>query len=111
VLLSLKVLSFCEFINSPTATQEARPDKTLQELHDDLRVLQEQVNTIRNAIRYYKDDKKKRVLVLGAGRSATAAINYFLQHAPTENWLVRVGDADLALSESKVSWLISVHNT
>lgn len=82
-------------------------EKTLQELHDELRVLQEKINTIRNAIRYYKDDKKKRILVLGAGRSATTAINYFLEHAPTENWLVRVGDANLALSESKVvTWCV-----
>lgn len=65
-------------------------------------MLQERTTAVKNAIRYYKDDKKKRILVLGAGRSATTAIDYFLEHAPAENWLVRVGDANLALAESKV---------
>ncbi|HEY4650650.1 MAG TPA: saccharopine dehydrogenase family protein, partial [Pontibacter sp.] len=34
----------------------------------------------------------KHILLLGAGRSATSLIAYLLQHAPAENWHIRIGD-------------------
>ena len=34
-----------------------------------------------------------RLLLLGAGRSATALIQYLLRHAPAENWQLTVADA------------------
>jgi saccharopine dehydrogenase-like NADP-dependent oxidoreductase len=34
----------------------------------------------------------KNILLLGAGRSASSLIAYLLQHAPTENWHIRIGD-------------------
>ncbi|MCC9167156.1 saccharopine dehydrogenase C-terminal domain-containing protein [Pontibacter harenae] len=34
----------------------------------------------------------KKILLLGAGRSASSLIKYFLQNAPTENWQIRIGD-------------------
>jgi saccharopine dehydrogenase-like NADP-dependent oxidoreductase len=37
----------------------------------------------------------KKVLVLGAGRSAYCLIHYLIEHAATYNWTVLVGDADL----------------
>ncbi len=42
------------------------------------------------------------ILVIGAGRSATALINYLLKHAPENNWQVTVADANLKLAEQKV---------
>ena len=43
------------------------------------------------------------ILVIGAGRSATALINYLLKHAPENNWQVTVADANLQLAEQKVA--------
>lgn len=43
------------------------------------------------------------ILVLGAGRSSTSLIQFLLDRAPANNWLVRVGDQSLALAESKVN--------
>ncbi|OGX87690.1 saccharopine dehydrogenase [Hymenobacter lapidarius] len=37
-----------------------------------------------------------RLLLLGAGRSASSLIQYLLRHAPTENWFVTVADANAA---------------
>ncbi|WP_018477250.1 saccharopine dehydrogenase family protein [Pontibacter roseus] len=34
----------------------------------------------------------KRILLLGAGRSASALIHYLLQHAPAEDWQLTIGD-------------------
>jgi saccharopine dehydrogenase-like NADP-dependent oxidoreductase len=36
----------------------------------------------------------KTILVIGAGRSSSSLIQYFLDHAAAENWQVRVGDVD-----------------
>ena len=44
----------------------------------------------------------KRILVLGAGLSTTSLINYLIDHAETENWMVTVGDIDLSLAGNKV---------
>ncbi|WP_035567485.1 saccharopine dehydrogenase family protein [Hymenobacter sp. IS2118] len=37
-----------------------------------------------------------RLLLLGAGRSASSLIQYLLRHAPAENWLLTVADANAA---------------
>ncbi|MFC7668586.1 saccharopine dehydrogenase C-terminal domain-containing protein [Hymenobacter humi] len=37
-----------------------------------------------------------RLLLLGAGRSASSLIQYLLRHAPTENWFLTVADANPA---------------
>lgn len=42
------------------------------------------------------------ILVIGAGRSATALIKYVLAEAATNKWFVMVADADLAMAERKV---------
>ncbi|WP_242927605.1 saccharopine dehydrogenase family protein [Pontibacter vulgaris] len=34
----------------------------------------------------------KRILLLGAGRSASSLISYLLENAPKENWQIRIGD-------------------
>ncbi|MFM2337874.1 MAG: hypothetical protein RL115_1067 [Bacteroidota bacterium] len=45
----------------------------------------------------------KKILVFGAGKSATVLINYLLQQAANENWIIQVVDADLLLAKSKVA--------
>ncbi len=45
---------------------------------------------------------KKRILIAGAGRSATAAIEYLLRVATEKGWEVIVADADLELARRKV---------
>ena len=37
-----------------------------------------------------------RLLLLGAGRSATSLIQYLLRHAPTEKWFLTVADVNPA---------------
>ena len=37
-----------------------------------------------------------RLLLLGAGRSASSLIQYLLRHAPAENWFLTVADANPA---------------
>ena len=44
----------------------------------------------------------KRILVLGAGRSAASLIQYLLHNAVKENWLVRVGDVNLNLVTDRI---------
>lgn len=43
----------------------------------------------------------KKLLLFGAGKSATVLIDYLLANAEKENWMVTVADADLKLAESK----------
>jgi saccharopine dehydrogenase (NADP+, L-glutamate forming) len=42
------------------------------------------------------------ILVIGAGRSATALIKYLLENAAENQWFITVGDADLELAKQKV---------
>ena len=42
------------------------------------------------------------ILIIGAGRSATACIKYVLEKASERNWFVTVADADPQLAEAKV---------
>lgn len=44
----------------------------------------------------------KRILIIGAGRSASSLIKYLLENAPQFDWWVTVGDMDLTLAQSKV---------
>ena len=44
-----------------------------------------------------------KILVIGAGRSATTLVEYLLDQAPQFNWLVTVADADLKLAEQKIN--------
>ncbi len=44
----------------------------------------------------------KRILVLGAGKSATSLIDYLIEHAAKLSWLIVVADRDLALAQEKV---------
>lgn len=42
------------------------------------------------------------ILIIGAGRSATVAIDYVLKHAKINNWQVTIADRDIALANDKV---------
>jgi len=44
----------------------------------------------------------KTILVIGAGRSSSSMIRYFLNNAEKENWHIRVGDMDLDMAKDKV---------
>jgi saccharopine dehydrogenase-like NADP-dependent oxidoreductase len=44
----------------------------------------------------------KKILLFGAGKSATVLIDYLLQHALSENWTLTVVDADEKLAASKL---------
>lgn len=41
------------------------------------------------------------ILVIGAGRSSSALINYLKNNAATEQWQIRLADFDIALAEEK----------
>jgi saccharopine dehydrogenase-like NADP-dependent oxidoreductase len=44
----------------------------------------------------------KQVLLFGAGKSATALIEYLLNNADKENWRLTVVDADLTSAQKKI---------
>jgi len=46
----------------------------------------------------------KKILLFGAGKSATVLIDYLLHNAESENWLLTVVDADIKLAESKINF-------
>jgi saccharopine dehydrogenase-like NADP-dependent oxidoreductase len=48
------------------------------------------------------EEKKSRVLILGAGRSSAHLIQYLLNHATELGIHLRVGDADVKMAEEKV---------
>ncbi len=45
----------------------------------------------------------KRIFVIGAGRSSSTLIKYFLNNAQKENWEIVLGDMDLELAKSKIN--------
>ncbi len=45
----------------------------------------------------------KKILLFGAGKSATVLIDYLLKNAGKENWQLTVVDADLQLATSKIA--------
>lgn len=44
----------------------------------------------------------RKILLFGAGKSATALIDYLIRNSLSENWTVTVVDANLSLAQSKV---------
>ena len=44
----------------------------------------------------------KNILICGAGRSATDAITYLLEHAEENDWFVTVGDISVETAEKKI---------
>lgn len=44
----------------------------------------------------------QHILIIGAGKSSTALINYLLENAKKEHWHITIGEKDLALAESKI---------
>lgn len=44
----------------------------------------------------------KHILVIGAGRSSSALIEYLLQHAAAEEWHITVADMDIRLAQEKL---------
>lgn len=49
----------------------------------------------------------RKILLFGAGKSATVLIDYLLRHALSENWTLTVVDADLSLAEHKIGNALS----
>ncbi len=47
----------------------------------------------------------KRILLLGAGRSASSLIAYLLENAPKENWQIRIGDISVTHLQEMVASL------
>ena len=45
----------------------------------------------------------KNIFVIGAGRSATTLIGYFLKHAKEQDWHLTVGDISAELCENKIA--------
>jgi saccharopine dehydrogenase-like NADP-dependent oxidoreductase len=45
----------------------------------------------------------KDIFVIGAGRTATALINYLLDKSAEQNWNVTVGDFDYQLAVQKIA--------
>lgn len=43
----------------------------------------------------------KHILIIGAGRSTTALIQYLLSHAASQHWQITIADADLTLAQAK----------
>ncbi|MBX3165695.1 MAG: saccharopine dehydrogenase NADP-binding domain-containing protein, partial [Bacteroidetes bacterium] len=44
-----------------------------------------------------------KILIIGAGRSATSLIEYLLQHALIHNWQITVADFDVNLAQQKIA--------
>ncbi|SNT06488.1 saccharopine dehydrogenase (NADP+, L-glutamate forming) [Ekhidna lutea] len=44
----------------------------------------------------------QNILIIGAGKSSTALINYLLDHATEEQWNITIAEKDLKLAESKI---------
>eukprot|EP01129_Flabellula_baltica_P016112 TRINITY_DN843_c1_g1_i1.p1 TRINITY_DN843_c1_g1~~TRINITY_DN843_c1_g1_i1.p1 ORF type:complete len:561 (-),score=132.05 TRINITY_DN843_c1_g1_i1:729-2375(-) len=74
---------------------------SLTELRNAYQSANTRLSAIRDKIVKYRDTNKHTILFLGAGRSSTVAIDYFLKHAEKENWLLRVGDFDESLAKEK----------
>lgn len=45
----------------------------------------------------------RRILLIGAGRSSSSLINYFLENAQTENWTLTVGDVSVESARQKTN--------
>lgn len=45
----------------------------------------------------------KKILIIGAGRSAISLIEYLLQHSSVNDWQITVADFDLSLAQQKIA--------
>ncbi len=45
----------------------------------------------------------KNVIILGAGRSSYALIDYLLEHSKENDWHIEVGDLDISLAQEKIN--------
>ena len=45
----------------------------------------------------------RNILLIGAGRSSTSLINYFLKQAQIENWILTVADFTKEIAVEKVN--------
>ncbi len=45
----------------------------------------------------------RKILLIGAGRSASSLIQYLLQNAAEQNWTVTIAEKDVALAQSKIN--------
>jgi len=45
----------------------------------------------------------RKILLIGAGRSASSLIKYLLENAEVENWELTVGDISLDLAKQKIN--------
>ena len=43
----------------------------------------------------------KKILIIGAGRSSTALINYLIKASEEHGWELTLADSDLSLAEAK----------
>ena len=50
----------------------------------------------------------KTILVIGAGRSSSSMIRYFLDNAEKEDWYIRVGDMNLEMAQDKVGNILEL---
>eukprot|EP00005_Dracoamoeba_jomungandri_P001262 CAMPEP_0174252446 /NCGR_PEP_ID=MMETSP0439-20130205/1912_1 /TAXON_ID=0 /ORGANISM="Stereomyxa ramosa, Strain Chinc5" /LENGTH=489 /DNA_ID=CAMNT_0015332981 /DNA_START=107 /DNA_END=1576 /DNA_ORIENTATION=- len=76
---------------------------SLAELQAQLKEATQKVSKLRDAIdSYTAPGERKKILVLGAGRSSTSCINYLLDRAKEGNWTVKVGDIDENAAKKKV---------
>ncbi|NQZ78862.1 MAG: saccharopine dehydrogenase NADP-binding domain-containing protein [Ekhidna sp.] len=44
----------------------------------------------------------QHILIIGAGKSSTALINYLLEHSEKEQWTITIAEKDLALANNKI---------
>ena len=79
---------------STTGESKQSAPATIEELRSELAATEAKAKALRESIVQYKDPNKKTILVLGAGRSSPACVDYLLQHAKDEGWYVKVGDGD-----------------
>ena len=45
----------------------------------------------------------QNILIIGAGKSSTALINYLLKHSIEENWTITIAEKDLELAKTKIN--------
>ena len=45
-----------------------------------------------------------KILIIGAGRSASYLIKYLIEHSTAHNWKITVADVDIELARQKTSW-------
>jgi len=91
------------FFSSQTDSDDEIENMSLAELQENLENSSTRVEKLRKRLRTYRGkDAGRRILVLGAGRSSTSLIKYFLEHSVKQDWTVYVGDADENLAREKI---------